>query len=135
MEKITSHTHFKKILSIILIGVVLLIVNVCFSSYHSTFPSISKDTWQAVFLENNQVYFGKLSNEDNTYVTLTHVYYLRAADSLTKGSASQSIDLVKLGGEFHGPEDKMFIAKDKILFWENLTNTSSVVKTITSNQN
>ena len=98
------------------------------------FPNIPKDSWQAVFLDNNQVYFGKLSETNKDYVALTNVYYLRTADSLTGGAdkTSQGINLVKLGGELHGPEDLIYIPKAKIMFWENLTANSSVVKTISA---
>lgn len=93
-------------------------------------PPIPDDKWQAVFLENGQVYFGKLSDINSTYANLTDVFYLRAGDTLGVDNASQNINLVKLGGEFHRPDDTIYIPKAKILFWENLTNESPVVKTI-----
>ena len=97
------------------------------------FPSVSPGQWQAVFLTNNAVYFGKLVNYDNTYVTLTDVYYLRTASDL-EGSGATSLNLIKLGGELHGPEDVMYIPKTNVLFWENMKSTSQVVQTIVSAQ-
>lgn len=97
------------------------------------FPSVPAQEWQAVFLTNNQVYFGKLSNHDSSYVTLTDVYYLRTASDLTLSGGS-SLNLIKLGGELHGPEDSMYIPKANILFWENMKPTSQVVQTIQSAQ-
>lgn len=96
------------------------------------FPSPDSAKWQAVFLSNGQVYFGRLENYNRGYARLTSVYYLRAADALQQGGgeANQSINLVKLGGELHGPEDEMFIPKDKIQFWENLKASSQVVRAI-----
>lgn len=91
------------------------------------FPSATS-SWQAVFLANNQVYFGSLQNEDANYVTLSNVYYLRTADDLQK--SGESLNLVKLGGELHGPEDTIYIPKSSILFWENMKDTSRVVQTI-----
>ncbi len=93
------------------------------------FPSVPASEWQAVFLTNNEVYFGKLVNYDGSYVTLSDVYYLRTASDL-EGSGASSLNLIKLGGELHGPEDVMYIPKGNVLFWENMKNTSQVVETI-----
>ena len=38
--------------------------------------------------------------------------------------------LAKLGSEVHGPEDKMQINKDHVLFIEDLKDDSTVVKSI-----
>ena len=96
------------------------------------FPTPDSTRWQAVFLTNDQVYFGRLENLDRSYIRLTHVYYLRAAEDLQKisGGQNQNLNLVKLGGELHGPEDAIYIPKDKVQFWENLVPTSQVVKAI-----
>jgi hypothetical protein len=101
-------------------------------------PSGLADKWQAVFLTDGQVYFGKLENDNSRYVDLQNVYYLKFAEGLQGESASasvnsssgQNLNLIKLGGEAHGPEDEMYIAKDKILFFENLKSTSPVVQAI-----
>lgn len=42
----------------------------------------------------------------------------------------QRISLAKLGNELHGPEDKMFINSDQLLFWENLKDDGQVAKAI-----
>ena len=98
-----------------------------------TFPSVDSSKWQAVFLTNNQVYFGKLVNYDSGYVTLADVYYLRTASDLTQNGSS-NLNLIKLGGELHGPEDVMYIPKANVLFWENMKATSQVVQTIQNSQ-
>lgn len=98
-----------------------------------SFPSVDDSKWQAVFLTNNQVYFGKLVNYDSGYVTLTDVYYLRTASDLDQSGGS-SLNLIKLGGELHGPEDVMYIPKATVLFWENMKPTSQVVETILNSQ-
>lgn len=103
------------------------------SSLFGGFPAVPAAQWQAVFLTNNQVYFGKLADYDSSYVTLTDVYYLRTASDLTQSGGS-SLNLIKLGGELHGPEDVMYIPKANVLFWENMKQTSQVVQTIQSAQ-
>jgi len=92
--------------------------------------------WNAVFLSDGQVYFGHLKNENKEFVRLTDVYYLKSGSNLqqdvagSKETSSQNLNLVKLGGEVHGPENSMFIARDKILFIENLKDTSTIIQAI-----
>jgi hypothetical protein len=104
--------------------------------------------YQAVFLTNNQVYFGKLSFNYKSAM-LTDIYYLQVTQNLqqaTSGTTSTSpsttnnnstqpkINLVKLGNELHGPQDAMYIERDKILFWENMKDDSKVVQAIKESQ-
>lgn len=93
----------------------------------TSFPTVPSTKWQAVFLSNNQVYFGKLQTENATYLTLSDVYYLRTATDLENAS---SLNLIKLGGELHGPEDTIYVPKSSVLFWENMKADSRVVQTI-----
>lgn len=115
------------------VGVLALWLGVMFLGLVPTsgFPHVEAQKWQAVFLTNNQVYFGKLSSVDANYVSLTHVYYLRTATDL-ENQNNGSLNLIKLGGEVHGPEDPIYIPKESILFWENMKDSSRVVQTINS---
>jgi len=100
--------------------------------------NIDNDKYQAVFLANGQVYFGKLQPTSDRYMKLTDIYYLQAKDgeATTSENPQQTtsegddVQLIKLGNEVHGPEDEMMITKDQILFYENLKADSSVAKTI-----
>lgn len=95
------------------------------------FPDIPSDKWQAVFLTNDQVYFGKLKEYDEGYLVLTDVYYLRTAAALRESAEpSQNLNLIKLGGEVHGPEDEIFIPKANVLYFENMKETARVVESI-----
>ncbi len=90
--------------------------------------------YQAVFLDNGQVYFGKLSQSGKSY-KLSDIYYLQAGESLqqaasTSGGATPNIQLIKLGSELHGPTDAMYIERSNLLFWENLKDDSKVVEAI-----
>lgn len=89
---------------------------------------IDTGEFQAVFLDNGQVYFGKLKRSSKTFYELTDVFYMQSGNvGLDKTS---NLSLSKLGGEAHGPEDKMNINVDHILFIENMTTDSKVVKAI-----
>jgi hypothetical protein len=103
--------------------------------------AVKSKQFQAVFLTNGQVYFGKFTSINNQYVVLTDIYYLQVQQTVQPKSGSssannnQQVSLAKLGGELHGPEDQMFINRDQVLFWENLKNTGKVVQAILKYQN
>jgi len=125
------------VLSVLGIAAILLKVFLVHPASHD----IKSKEYQALFLTNGQVYFGKLTHLDNNYVELTDIYYLQTqAAQPTTGSTSstttqsQSLSLAKLGNELHGPEDAMFVAKSQVLFWENLKDSGKVVQAIQSYQ-
>lgn len=85
---------------------------------------IDPSTYQAIFLTNDQIYFGRLKNINSDYLILSNVYYAKVNNEGTG-------QLVKLGeGEPHGPRGEMIINQDQVLFWENLNLDSPVVKAI-----
>lgn len=88
--------------------------------------------YQAIFLTNNQVYFGKVANPNAQYMVLTDIYYLQVTQQLQPPTDRpvQNLQLVKLGNELHGPTDEMRINRDQILFIEDLKDDSNIVKTI-----
>src|SRR3990167_1368226 len=94
---------------------------------------INGDQYQAVFLTNNQVYFGKITELNKKFVVLKDVYYIETP-SQTQASTNQSTSnytLRKLGSsELHLPEDQMIINREQVTFWENIKDTSQVVTKI-----
>jgi hypothetical protein len=105
-------------------------------------PAVSKAQFQAVFLTNGQVYFGHLENATAKNLVLSDIYYLQSTPqnpqqgtSQTDQTSQANLTLVKLGNEIHGPQDKMVIKSDQVLFWENLKDNSKVVTAIKQNQN
>ncbi len=93
--------------------------------------SIATGEFQAVFLTNNQVYFGKVTSSlEAQYVVLEDVYYIQATGPAEDGGTN----LIKLGNETHGPEDKMSINRDHILMVENLKGDSQIVQAIAEHQ-
>lgn len=95
-----------------------------------------KGDWQAVFLSNGQVYFGKLEGLSGDFVKLEEIYYLQLAqapqpsDQKEKQQQPAQVSLVKLGNELHGPEDAMTINRNQILFVEDMKPESKVVEAI-----
>jgi hypothetical protein len=99
---------------------------------------IQADKYQAVFLDSQdgQVYFGKLGVYNKDLYQLTDIYYVRVENPIQPEGANQTqqpnISLAKLGNELHGPQDVMYIARDKVLYWENLKDDGQVVTAITN---
>lgn len=100
--------------------------------------------YSAVFLTNGQVYFGKLySGAPTGDLDLRDIYYLQVNQQIqpnqsNPGSSTppannnnqSNVVLVKLGQELHGPNDRMLINKEQVLFTESLKNDSKVVTAI-----
>jgi hypothetical protein len=83
--------------------------------------------YQAVFIDNGQVYFGKLEKTKKDFYQLTDVYYLQSGIAVDQEA---NLSLTKLGSEAHGPEDKMEINVSHILFYEDMKDDSKVVQAI-----
>jgi hypothetical protein len=123
------------------IVIVVVIVGVLFrgklfnKGAMATSPDQQSSGYQAVFLTNGQVYFGKMTDADSDYPVLTDIYYLQVGPQQGSGvptttTTGQSISLVKLGNELHGPVDEMHISRSQILFYEDMKTDSQVVKAI-----
>lgn len=126
----------KLLAAALLVAAVALIGFFGVRSFHALTADspIKGKEYQAVFLTNGQVYFGKVAQVDSSYVKLTEIYYLQVQQQVqpTDKNSTQSpqVSLAKLGGELHGPEDVMYVSRQQVLFWENLKNDGKVAKAI-----
>ena len=130
------------ILVLVVIVGVLGVIGLSFKVYdlargldeRNSAKEIDHSTYQAVFLTNDQIYFGVLKNIDSLYPVLTDVYYVQLSGTSGEGSGQGSTPsgkIVPLGkSEPHGPTSKMIINRDHILFIENLRPDSSVLRII-----
>lgn len=129
-----------------MIVIIIIVAAVVWAAYYFMFAGkgassnvVDSSKYQAVFLTNGQVYFGKVSGERNDYVSLASVYYMvlkkplqdQNKDDQNQEPAKPEYTLVKLGKEMHGPTS-MSISRDQILFIENLSDDSKVVGAIKS---
>src|SRR5690606_31641384 len=100
----------------------------------------STTTYQAVFLTNGQVYFGKASNEFGQSLTLRNVYYLQVQQPIQPAASGEGsepkpeVKLVKLGSEIHGPQDEMRINRDQVVFVEDLKEDGKVMQSIRAHE-
>lgn len=99
---------------------------------------IDTSRYQAVFLVNGQIYFGKLEDMNDKSFKMTDIYYPQpqstTEETETQSATSAGIQLIRLGDEVHGPENEMFISKDQILYYENLKSDSKVADLIERNE-
>ena len=83
--------------------------------------------YSAIFLDNDQVYFGQVVHKNNQDITIDHVYYLKANQETTD---SARLALMKLGSELHSPTDRMVINRTHILFYETMTEEGVIMNAI-----
>ena len=97
--------------------------------------------YQAIFLTNAQIYFGRIVNQNQEEVILSDIYYFATLRALQYNGENQTstdtlnalpdtFSLVKLGLELHGPKDEMRINRNHILFIEDLKEDSKVIAAI-----
>lgn len=127
----------------------ILVAGITYGGYwwyqNSTNPkattfSFYDDKYHGVFLENGDVYFGKLSNKEGTFVVLKDAYYLRVTEQLQNTKEGKQVKvpdlkLVKIGLEFHKPTDAIELERSHILFIQELQPDSEVIKVINDYKN
>lgn len=128
-------TPWVRVLSMVLLaGVVVLLLVIAFAfarggDNESKF--VKSSNYQAVFLNNGQVYFGNIKDLNGSYVRMTNIYYLTQNGSSSSSSSSNNYSLVKLGcQQIHDPLDEMVINRAQVTFWENLDPSGKVVSSI-----
>ncbi len=127
-----------KIVIVMSIIIAIIGVFIVWQRSHSSTSYIQSDKYQALFLTNNQVYFGKLQRLNDSSYRLTDVYYVQsdaqsdATSQTAQDTAKQNAPptLVKLGDELHGPMDEIIIRDEQVLFWENLKTDGKVTTAI-----
>lgn len=104
--------------------------------------TIDPDKYQAVFLSNGQVYFGRLQVVNSDYMKLTNVYYLErqlttegentksTSDNNENPTGDNNFQLLKYSDVLYGSEDAMVISQDDIIRYENLRSDGVVAKAI-----
>jgi hypothetical protein len=144
-EPVTHHPHYPngnkwlRILTLVtLVGIGILLAAIAFGvgqgkSDDGEYQYVNKSKYQAVFLNNGQVYFGNIQTLNNEHIRMTNIYYLtQSGDSATSSTATNgNYSLIKLGcQQIHNPYDAMVINRGEVSFWENLQDDGKVVTSI-----
>ena len=131
-----KNTNF---LLIVIIVLLVIVAGLIVGSQYNLFGKITNQTsqdenYEAIFLTNDQVYFGKIKGNEDGFVILEDIFYLRAGQALAEQNEStekeSQVQLIKFGNELHGPTDQMKINKEQILLIETLRSDSQIIKLI-----
>jgi hypothetical protein len=123
----------------VILGVITLVLALAgwvgYWFIHRNDLRIDTNQYQAVFLDNDQVFFGKLQNAKGEYLTLKNAYYVKSGEQAStdgQSAVSQSVStqLLKVSDTVYGPDDTMSIQSSKVLFWQNLKDDSKVSEAI-----
>lgn len=118
----------KKLIAFIAVGMVAWAV-VTSTGYRSGEQATVKfDTaYQAVLLDNGQVYYGKLQGLGTDFPVLTDVYYIQS--QVNQETKEVKNVLIRRGTEWHAP-DRMVINARHIVLVEPVSPNSKVAQLI-----
>lgn len=114
---------------------VVVIVGGLLASYFLFFKDKMNTKYKAIFLDNNDIYFGKVDYKNDNYVKIKDVYSLRVSQVTKKDKDGKDVQepyfqIIKMGSEIHGPKNEMEITREHILYIQELEKTSQVLSTI-----
>lgn len=113
---------------LVFMGIAVLFLAGCDGFMGGSKSDIKFDTeYQAVFMDNGQVFFGKVENAGSPYPILRNVYYIR--QQVNPDTKAVANILVKRGSEWHGA-DRMYINNSHIAIIEPVAPSSQVAKMI-----
>lgn len=95
-----------------------------------TLPSLGRSSYQAVFLANGQVFFGKYYDRIGPYVKIVAPYYIQQTGDQGDPSNPPGQKIVRRGDELHAPLPEMLVPRTSVLFVEDIANGSSVAQFI-----
>lgn len=122
---------------VILFGIAILLALIALSfartDANSEAKLVDSSKYQAVFLNNGQVYFGNITKINGDYVKLNNIFYLTqtSATGANESTANSDYTLIKLGcQQIHYPFDQMVVNRSQVTFWENLNKDGKVAQSI-----
>jgi hypothetical protein len=87
--------------------------------------------YQAVLLDNGQVYYGKIERVGSSYPILRDVYYVQS--KVNPQTKEVTNVLIRRGSEWHSP-DRMFISSRHIILIEPVGASSKVAQLISEDK-
>lgn len=90
---------------------------------------VDERRYQAVFLVNGSVYFGKLSDASDELYELRQAFFIQEVPGEAE-DAPTTQQVRPISTEFHQPENRMLITKSEVVLIENLLPDSEVAAAI-----
>lgn len=90
--------------------------------------NIDTGRFQAVILTNDKVYFGRLSEVNETFFRLDDAFFLRETRESEEAEPVRA--LLPVNRELHAPENSMLIRQDEVVLVENLDAESPLTTEI-----
>jgi hypothetical protein len=97
------------VVSVCLAAAVIIVTSACTADN----PPVFKTTYQAVLLDNGQVYYGRLSRLGTGFPEMTDVYYIVNKDDPETKTVKHI--LVKRGKELHSPTETFLDARHIVM--------------------
>jgi len=109
----------------------ILVLLFVFSGCAKSDQKIKIDTeYKAVFLDNGQIFFGRLEEVGPSYIMLKDIFYVQSqVIQQDKDKKEVRNILIKRGSEWHGP-DLMYVTTRHIVVIEPVSPTSRVAQLI-----
>ncbi len=92
-----------------------------------------RDSYQAIFLNSGQVYFGNITEITEKYIILKDPYSIKVQQKQLEGenqTTQQEVKLVSIKDEFHKPKNYMLIEKSGVNYIEELEDYSYIIDII-----
>jgi hypothetical protein len=124
-NKMINKDKFIKAALIIAIILLMVLVYISFGNKVNTI----KNPYSAVFLRTGDMYFGKLSRFPK--LTLSDVWFLQVSNQEDQAG----FNLAKFSNAMFGPQDKMELSKENIVWISKLADDSQVVSFILQSKN
>ena len=98
-------------------------------------PTLGAKRYQAVFLTSGQIYFGHYFDRIGSYARVDDVFYVQQTGQTNAANPDAPVQskLIARGNEVHQPLPRILVAKDAILFVEDLKADSPVAKFMDQN--
>ena len=90
--------------------------------------------WSAVFLGDNEVFFGHLKNINSSQMELSGVYYLQKTTAGSNPNQTQQSQLSLaglVGNQIQCPTDDLVVNRNAVLYYQQLQPSSYVVSKLT----
>lgn len=100
---------------------------------------VDSSKFQALYLNNQEVYFGKIKTINARFIDLQDVFSttnpsaLKATQS-AKSATTTALSIVKPDCNAYGSYDEMIIARGDVRYWQNLRPDSQVVQAINARE-